>query len=443
MSQQMEKVVDPTVPSPHLGSSFRFIPYIKRLTPNWELATLGKFKILIMKPNNHSYGLFCLDLLVTLQVARHLGAWVYLVRPRPLLNRAVFHVRLAGARVMRGPAWLDLVLAVRLVKRSVASYGKSLWVREVVKRLCGVNASTPTNRANPAAECEALDEVTYLRRRLLAQPAPTTMAARHAREAASLARRLGILPTTKLVTLHLREDGFKLAMRQHPLLKHLPENRFSRMEWRNQRIDSYLRAIDFLMEQGFVIVRIGDATMVPIHREGIIDLATSPMRSDLLELYCMMRSEFFIGSDSGTRIVTFLTNTPSLAVNVCNPISIYPIRQRDRYILKRVVEKDTGRVLSLSEMLGEEYLKNFGDCFRYDYLENTAEEILLAVKEMLAGLSGSEEESHAQRSYRELATTAATSLARSKLFYRKHGADNGFLGHGKIVQSFVERYLYT
>ena len=46
-------------------------------------------------------------------------------------------------------------------------------------------------------------------------------------------------------------------------------------------------------------MRIGDSTMTPLDHPGVLDLAKSTKRTELLELYCLMRSELLLGCESG------------------------------------------------------------------------------------------------------------------------------------------------
>jgi len=177
----------------------------------------------------------------------------------------------------------------------------------------------------------------------------------------------GIDAERKLVTLHVREPAYKAALGIADRWKdHV----------RNARIDSYFEAIDWLVAQGYLVVRIGDPQMTPVRRAGVIDLATSEPRDAQLELWCVLHSRFFISTDCGPYNLAVLGNVPCLATNMSHVIGGYPLRRHDMYLLKRVVDVKTGRELDLSELLEPGRLKHRWDPEQFAFCDNTAAEIL-------------------------------------------------------------------
>src|SRR6266542_1768557 len=124
--------------------------------------------------------------------------------------------------------------------------------------------------------------------------------------------------------------------------------------------------------------------MLPVERSGLIDLATSSARDPYLEAYCIWKSHFLLCGESGPQGAAYLLNTPLLTVNGTDPISSFPVRADGIYLLKTVIERSTGRRLSLPEYLSEEHLSNLRNPEKFQYVENTPEQILHAVREMLA-----------------------------------------------------------
>ena len=53
-------------------------------------------------------------------------------------------------------------------------------------------------------------------------------------------------------------------------------------------------AVDDLVQRGYTVIRLGDPSMTPLRHPGVVDLATSPTRTNLLEVYCLLRSDFII-----------------------------------------------------------------------------------------------------------------------------------------------------
>ena len=72
-------------------------------------------------------------------------------------------------------------------------------------------------------------------------------------------------------------------------------------------------------------------------------------------------------------------------------------------------------------------------------MENTAEQILDAVAEMLELLDHGTAESPAQTWYRDL-VTAAAQAAQGYYYVRKHGPDRGYMGYGRLARSQAEAW---
>ena len=210
------------------------------------------------------------------------------------------------------------------------------------------------------------------------------------REAAALAARLGIAADARIVTVHVRESGYRRAagLRQR--------------DWdtlRNARIGNYLDAFAALAERGYTVVRLGDSTMTPVSMPGVVDLSRLPERGEWLDVWCVQRSEFLIGCDSGPSWLAFLLGVPVLTVNALHFQDIE--RPRDRFIPKLVRERATGRVLRLMEMLTVEYLREGLDTSKFEHLENTPEDLRDAVLDMIEAIHRDEKLSLAQRQFKQ------------------------------------------
>jgi len=123
-------------------------------------------------------------------------------------------------------------------------------------------------------------------------------------------------------------------------------------------------------------------------------------------------------------------------------VSSYPVRREGLYILKRVVDRKTDSVLSLSEMVKEDYLFNLRNVERYEYIDNTSDEILAVTREMVMSLKSEWQPNSAQREYKKLISAAADDLRDRWDYIKKWGPEEGFLGDGWIGSVFAERNLY-
>ncbi|NQU38478.1 MAG: TIGR04372 family glycosyltransferase [Lentisphaerae bacterium] len=188
-----------------------------------------------------------------------------------------------------------------------------------------------------------------------------------------LLRDLGIDGSRWYVCLHVREAGW---VGDHERL------------WKNQDILNYLPMIDYIGSLGGYVVRMGDDTMTPMpERAHLIDYARSRHRSGFADLYLCSTARVFIGCHSGLRTLPSLFNTPTVSVNVW-PLSPLDFHERHLTIFSTVFSKPLGRPLALEEVLSDPSF-----CYRstdteyeasdWRIQENTAEDILEAVREML------------------------------------------------------------
>jgi putative glycosyltransferase (TIGR04372 family) len=245
-----------------------------------------------------------------------------------------------------------------------------------------------------------------------------------------LLQRAGLDSSRPIVTLHVRESGF----RQRDAARQQEIDRI-----RDARIDTYRQAVDWVVARGYQVVRIGDPTMTPCDWPGTIDLATAPWRSGEFELWTMLHSRFFIASDSGPYFLGHLARVPVLAVNVIQ-VGYYTVRRQDRYICKRVYDRVLARHLTIAEMLTERFIRNPLDLNRYEWIDNSPEDIREAVQDFVALLDGAGGPlTPVQQHHDDLLAEVADQWrpewrTRRSLAFRRGG-------QGTISAGFASRYL--
>ncbi|MEW5984279.1 MAG: TIGR04372 family glycosyltransferase [Acidobacteriota bacterium] len=248
------------------------------------------------------------------------------------------------------------------------------------------------------------------------------------RTAARLAATMGISADSVIVCLHVREAGYRaaLGLRQP-----------AAYDERSAQIEDYFPAIDWLVSKGAIVVRVGDSTMTPVARAGVVDLATMPARTPELELWCVRRCKLFIVCDSGPNLFGRLFKVPLLATNVIQ-FTACVWAPWDRYVFKHAVDQATARRLSLFEMLDESYLAHAYDQ-RYGHEDNAPEDILAAVQECWQLLHGCAVASPAQEAFEQkLAAVARQWPGRS---VNPRTALPVTPGRGRIAASFADRYF--
>ncbi len=408
--------------------------------------------MLVARPNERQYGHLGLEIVMSLVRARETDSDVYFIRPSTPLGGGLFELESPDVRVLRPTpvvrellracmswrklldrvdGWRDGVREqielefVREVNRYVADPGMPQQVRRGLRGVRG--------RLRASLEQAARDRhehPTYFERRRLRERVPVRLHPAAAEDAAAQARAHGIPPDAPLVCIHAREAGYKRGNEIQDTKPYDGRNDLAR----NVQIESYFEAADYLVQGGYTVIRLGDPSMRPVNRPGVVDLATSPARTNLLEIYCLLRSRLLIAGESGLWGITYVTNTPYLLVNSTEPISSYPIRAPGLFLPKTVIDRRDGRRLTSLDLLSPDYQRQFRDTRRFLYLDNSPGQIRGATEEMLEWIDGHWVESQAQRSYHEAIVSAAAQLRHWSRYVRKWGLDDGFLGDGRVAR---------
>ena len=414
---------------------------------------LGPRRVRVTRPNERQYGHLGLEIVMSLARARQEGADVYFVRPCTSLGSGLFELESPEVRVLRPtPVVRELFrtcISWRRLRDRIADWREE--VREQVEREFVREATRYV--ANPGMPQEVRESLRSARRRL-----------RASLEQAARDRRLGspyyerrLLREPVAVRLHpaaseegrqagagrmglRRTRGWSASTRARPATSGGNELQDTKPEvgrddqTRNARIESYLQAVDYLVQRGYTVIRLGDPSMTPVHHPGVVDLATSPARTNLLEVYCLLRSDLIVAGESAYVNLICLTNTPILLVNVTEPISAYPVRAPGLFLPKTSWTSAPGRRLTNLDLLSLDYHHRLRDTRRYLYVDNSPEEIREAIREMIEWLDGTRTECQAQRSYHEAIMSASARLRRCSSYVRKWGLHEGFLGDGRIAR---------
>ena len=394
--------------------------------------------------------------------ATALGAAVFLIRPPHPLNAAVFDLDSPDVQIIGQSGWRPAALRILWWAATPVRYAAPLaWFASasaLAVRALVDTAKHWTRRRGWRRLDRALDRLghkcrsishRYERRpadawrRVFAEArerARRTDSKRHRvrlglrpgsqRAVDQLLRKADIDPTRPIVMLHVRESGY----RQRPAVR---QQRLDRL--RDAHIETYRPAVTWLVEQGYQVIRIGDSTMTPCEWNGVVDLATAPWRTDAFELWTALNSRFFVCCDSGPYLLAPLVAVPALSVDVFR-IGYNTIGSRDRYIVKRIFDSERGRCLSISEHLSEAFLRGPLDLDRYEWIDNSPEEIREAAEDMVALLSDPDQaRTPAQARHDQLLADLAARWQpdwgpSERLLFRRGG-------RGTISPRFGARYL--
>ena len=225
------------------------------------------------------------------------------------------------------------------------------------------------------------------------------------------------ITTKKIISINNRDNDYKNFQEKSDTL-------------RSSNIKNLLPAIKYLNDLNYDIFRIGGKKS--INNDYLIDLSDSNNKD--LEWFFILYSKFLITSDNGFYAVSILLNKPVLILNAIEPISTFPIKSSDRIIYKRLYNNSLGTLVDLKSqfeiIIKGKMLNN--DLFHkeYNFIENTAEEILEAVKDFLQAKTN-----HIKNQY---ITDIIKSLIGLKHKYIRKNNPTIFLGDGSVCPSFFK-----
>ena len=280
----------------------------------------------------------------------------------------------------------------------------------------------------------------YTPRKTLKNYLPTYLSSSVEKKAISLMKSCGIDIEKPMVALHVRESG-------HDVADSKDTRRLEIRSRRNANFKDYVSTVKYLVTKGYIVVRLGDPHMNRINLPGVIDLPHVETDYGLVELYTLMKSKFFIATDSGPWFLPFLTGTPLLLTNATLWWTNFPLRKMDMYLLKDVFDRQKGKNLNIEEILGVDFTSNDLEMDRFEFIDNNEEEILTAVQEMEELVfqwtpMNADQENYHSKAHAAIARIQQTAGNNARLSgpMKNWGPDDGFMGEGRIAKINLSRY---
>lgn len=189
---------------------------------------------------------------------------------------------------------------------------------------------------------------------------------------AALCRRVGITNHQNIAVMHARGPGYLKGKSDHH--RH-----------RDMAITNVVPAIEHLIDNGYVVVRLGDPTMEPLPKiDGCYDAALDPQRDPVADVYFAAEAALALHCDSGPTDLFRAFGRPMLCMNrifrhqwCCEP--------NELMLLKR--PRQAGRPLSGWDLLRLGLLDSYSDedyqRAGVDWLESSADDILAATQELM------------------------------------------------------------
>lgn len=161
---------------------------------------------------------------------------------------------------------------------------------------------------------------------------------------------------------------------------------------RNVEINTYRHAINWIIDQGGFVFRIGlnDGKIMDFEHKHYIDYSRSNERREQLDIFLAAKAKMFIATSSGLSHLAMSFGTPVLHTNITN-MGVYPYYPKSMYIPKLKMIHGINEKSFISDINKGVYdVDHFS--WRQDPFslrDNTSEEILKACKEFLLSINSS------------------------------------------------------
>jgi putative glycosyltransferase (TIGR04372 family) len=163
--------------------------------------------------------------------------------------------------------------------------------------------------------------------------------------------------------------------------------------YRDSDVNNYLKAAEYITEQGGYAIRMGAIVEKPLPKERhthIIDYAMD-YRSEFMDIYLSAKCKFFVGTSAGLFLVPTAFGVPVAGTNFVH-FELPPLGKNDIFIPKKVRNIKENRFLTFSELfdrrIGSWLDSNDFTRTGLEVVENTPDEILGLVQEMNEFLDG-------------------------------------------------------
>jgi len=212
----------------------------------------------------------------------------------------------------------------------------------------------------------------------------------------------------KFVCLSIRDSAY--------LKETFPHNNFSYHNYRDSEVETYISSIEYLLENDFFVIRMGKIVndSLDIKHDNFLDYALSNHKNEFLDIWLMANCSFCISTSTGLDEVSDIFRVPIVYVNALAIANYSSWNKGCIWTPKTIVSKKNMAPLSVDELIATGAIgipekgtyQELLDKNNLTYIDNTADEILSSVSEMLLKFNNQWEYSHQRQD-------------RQKLFWKK------------------------
>ena len=194
-------------------------------------------------------------------------------------------------------------------------------------------------------------------------------------------KKIGIDPQKEFIALMVRDGAYK-----SDIVQANTQVRTDKEIYRNQDINDYLQVAEKFASMNVQIVRMGAKVERPFTSNSplIIDYASTGMRTEASDIYLASECAMCISTNLGFDHIAAMSGKLRVITNQALIIQASTLfYSTDVFILQRFIERSSGRLLTLSESLQFEEIRNLDWYHKVidrglDFVRNTPEEILEA-----------------------------------------------------------------
>ena len=195
------------------------------------------------------------------------------------------------------------------------------------------------------------------------------------------AKKIGIDPQKEFIALMVRDGAYK-----SDIVQANTQVRTDKEIYRNQDINDYLQVAEKFASMNVQVVRMGAKVERPFTSNSplIIDYASTGMRTEAADIYLASECAMCISTNLGFDHIAAMSGKLRVITNQALIIQASTLfYSTDVFILQRFIERSSGRLLTLSESLQFEEIRNLDWYHKVidrglDFVRNTPEEILEA-----------------------------------------------------------------
>jgi len=194
-------------------------------------------------------------------------------------------------------------------------------------------------------------------------------------------KKIGIDPQKEFIALMVRDGAYK-----SDIVQANTQVRTDKEIYRNQDVNDYLQVAEKFASMNVQIVRMGAKVERPFTSNSplIIDYASTGMRTEAADIYLASECAMCISTNLGFDHIAAMSGKLRVITNQALIIQASTLfYSTDVFILQRFIERSSGRLLTLSESLQFEEIRNLDWYHKVidrglDFVRNTPEEILEA-----------------------------------------------------------------